>query len=76
MRKLHIIMFVVGAMVLLATLGFGLPLGKAGLLGPVLLIALAVKGAWSDHERAERMGSIYTHQRSGSGKISGKYHGL
>jgi hypothetical protein len=76
MRKRYIIMFVVGAVVLLTTLGFGLPLGLSGMLGPVLLMGLAAKGAWSDHQRAERMGSIYTHQRCGTGKYTGRYHGL
>ena len=75
MRKRYIIMFMVGAVVLLATLWFRIP-GLSGVFGPVLLIGLAVKGAWSDHERAERMGSIYTHQRLGKGKYDGKYHGL
>jgi hypothetical protein len=75
MRKRYIIMFVVGAVVLLATLAFRLPLGMSG-LGPILLIALAARGAWSDHQKAERMGGIYTHQRSGSWKPTEKYHGL
>jgi hypothetical protein len=75
MRKRYIIMFVVGAVVLTATLSLGLPLGKSVFLGPVLLMGLAVQGAWSDHKRAERMGSIYTHQRLGSAKFSDKYHG-
>jgi hypothetical protein len=73
MRKRYIIMFLVGAVPLVAALGFGLPLGIPG-LGLILLMVLAVQGVWSDHQRAERMGSIYTHQRAGSGKPTGKYH--
>ena len=75
MRKRYIIMFAVGAVPLLAAFAFRVPLGFSG-FGPILLIALAVRGAWSDHQKAERMGGIYTHQRSGSGKPTGTYHGL
>jgi hypothetical protein len=75
MRMRCIIMFVVGAVPLAALLAFRLPLGIPG-LGLIMLIGLAVQGAWSDHQKAERMSGIYTHQRSGSGKPGGKYHRL
>jgi hypothetical protein len=75
MRKLYITMFAVGAATLAAMFVFRLPLGISGLV-TMLFTAFAARGTWSEHQKAERMSGIYSHQRSGSGKPSGKYHGL